>query len=493
VFENLTEALSRAFRKLTGKGVLSEKNIEEGLREVRQALLSADVNFRVVKDFVESVKQKALGQEVIKSVRPEQQIVKVVFDEMVKLMGPEYQGLSLKSDGVSVIMMVGLQGSGKTTTCAKLANYLRKKNRRVLLVAADIRRPAAIEQLEILGRENNFTVYSDRANPAEKICADALSFATKNGFDTAILDTAGRLHIDDEMMAEVERVSAVVKPDEILFVTDAMTGQDAVNSAKAFNERLSLTGVILTKMDGDARGGAAMSVKAVTGKPIKFIGTGEQVDKFEEFHPDRIASRILGMGDVVSLVERAQLEVSEEEARKMQEKLLKEEFTFEDFLKQLGHLKKMGGLKETLSLLPGIGQQLSDVPIDEKDLLHIEAMIYSMTEEERTQPELVINSVSRRLRIAKGSGVSLKEVNDLCKQFESMRKVIRQFKRMGFFGKVKMALGLGKGMLQEEAGSEPAPVSVAVARDESKMLRLRKREERKKKKKLLKKQKRRQK
>ncbi|MCX7703366.1 MAG: hypothetical protein N2234_04605, partial [Planctomycetota bacterium] len=338
----------------------------------------------------------------------------------------------------------------------------------------------------------NIPVYSDRTNPAEKICVDALSYAAKNGLDTAILDTAGRLHIDDEMMAEVERVSKAVKPDEILFVTDAMMGQDAVNSAKAFNERLPLTGVILTKVDGDARGGAAMSVKAVTGKPIKFIGTGEKIDKFEEFYPDRIASRILGMGDIVSLVEKAQAQVSEEEARKLQEKILKEEFTFDDFLKQLGHLKKMGGLKETLSLLPGIGQQLADAPIDEKDLVHIEAMIFSMTPEERRQPELVVNSVSRKLRIAKGSGVDLKSVNDLCKQFEQMRKVIRQFKRLGFFGKVKMALGMGKGLL-EEADEEVAPVRVAVAQEESKFQRMRKREERKRKKKLLKKQRRRQK
>lgn len=488
MFESLTEALGRAFRRITGRGVLTERNIREGLREIRQALLAADVNYRVVRDFIEAVTEKAVGQEVIRSVRPEQQVVKVVYDELVRLMGPEYSGLALKDDGVSVIMMVGLQGGGKTTTAVKTAYYLRKRGKHVLLVAADVRRPAAIEQLEILGRQNGFEVYSDRSSPAERICTDAVRYAREKGFDVVVLDTAGRLHIDDEMMEEVERISRIVHPDEVLFVADAMTGQDAVNSARAFNERLPLTGVVLTKMDGDARGGAAMSVKAVTGKPIKFIGTGEKVEKLEEFHPDRIASRILGMGDVVSLVERAAAEVSEEEARRLQEKLLKESFTFDDFVRQLGHIKRMGGLREMLSMLPGVGQELSQAPFDEKELLHVEAMIYSMTPEERLQPELVMNSLNRRLRIAKGSGVTLKEVNDLCKQFEQMRKLVRQFKRLGFFGRLKMAMGIGR-----ELPADDRYIGVKISVDTSKQRRKKKREERKRKRKLLKKQKRRQK
>ena len=479
MFEAMTEALQGAFKRIFGRGVLSERNIRDGLREVRRALLSADVNYRVVKDFVERVTERAVGRDVIKSVRPDQQIVKIVHDEMVQLMGPAYEGLSLRSDGVAVIMMVGLQGGGKTTSCAKLAAYLRGGGRRPLLVAADVRRPAAIEQLQVLGAKLDIEVFAQPGRKAEDICKDALGRAALGGYDVAVLDTAGRLHIDEEMMAELERVKNLTRPDEILFVADAMTGQDAVNSAKAFNERLEVTGVVLTKMDGDARGGAAMSIKAVTGKPIKFIGTGEQTDKWEEFHPDRIAGRILGMGDVVSLVERAQEAISAEEAEKLREKLLKERFTFEDFLKQLQYVKKMGGIQDMLGMLPGIGQQLAQADLDESELARVEAMVFSMTPEERATPELVTNSDSRKLRVARGSGTTLKDVNELCKQFEQMQKVMRHFKRLGFFGKLKMAMGWGK---------KAEEITVKPAGDDGKDARRRKREERKRKKKMLKKQ-----
>jgi len=483
VFETLTQSLQGIFGRLFRRGVLTERNIEDGLREVRRALLAADVNYRVVRDFIERVKQKAIGQQIIKGVRPDQQFIKIIHDELVALMGPSFEGLTLKDGDVSVVMMVGLQGGGKTTSCAKLASYLHRNGRRPLLVAADIRRPAAIEQLQTLGRQLGVEVFTELGLPAEQICADAKGHAQMVGLDVVILDTAGRLHIDEELMEELSRIKEVVAPDEILFVADAMTGQDAVNSAKAFDERLSITGVILTKMDGDARGGAAMSIKAVTGKPIKFIGTGEHLEKWEEFHPDRIASRILGMGDVVTLVERAQEAMTQEEAARLQKKLLEERFTFGDFLKQLQMVKRMGGLKDMLSMLPGVGAQLSQMEMDERELVHVEAMILSMTPEEREQPELVINSMSRRVRIARGSGVSVKDVNELCKQFEQMRKIVRQFKKAGFFGRLKLALGWGK----------KADELVIKAEDEDEIRRLRekKRKERKKKRKLLKKQRRR--
>lgn len=483
MFEALSRSLQGIFGRIFGRGVLTERNIEEGLREVRRALLSADVNYRVVRNFVDRVKEKAIGQQIIKGVRPDQQFIKIIHDELVNLMGPAFEGLRLRDGEASVVMMVGLQGGGKTTSCAKLARYLRKKGRHPLLVAADVRRPAAIEQLQTLGKQIGVEVFTELGVPAEQICADAKNHARTSGLDVVILDTAGRLHIDDELMSELERVKDMVQPEEILFVADAMTGQDAVNSAKAFNERLTITGVILTKMDGDARGGAAMSIKAVTGKPIKFIGTGEHLEKWEEFHPDRIASRILGMGDVVSLVERAQEVMTQEEAARLQKKILEERFTFGDFLKQLRMVKRMGGLKEMLGMLPGVGTQLAEMEMDERELLHVEAMILSMTPEEREQPELLINSMSRRVRVARGAGVSIKEVNELCKQFEQVRKIVRQFKKAGFFGRLKLALGWGK-------KSDELMVK-ATDEDENRRLRKKKRKERKKKRKLLKKQRRR--
>ena len=480
MFETLTQSLQSIFGRVFRRGVLTERNIEEGLREVRRALLAADVNYRVVRDFIERVKQKAIGQQIIKGVRPDQQFVKIIHDELVALMGPSYEGLALRDGQTSSIMMVGLQGGGKTTSCAKLAKFLRKNGRRPLLVAADIRRPAAIEQLQILGKQLGIEVFTELGVPAEQICADAKGHAQLLGLDVVILDTAGRLHIDDELMEELERIKQAVEPEEILFVADAMTGQDAVNSAKAFDERLGITGVVLTKMDGDARGGAAMSIKAVTGKPIKFIGTGEHLDKWEEFHPDRIASRILGMGDVVSLVEKAQEAITKEEAERLQKKLLEERFNFSDFLKQLQMVKRMGGLREMLGMLPGVGAQLSQMEMDEKELAHVEAMILSMTPQEREQPELLLNSMSRRMRVARGAGVTIKDVNELCKQFEQMRKIMRQFKKMGFFGRLKLAFGWGR----------KADELVVKPGDDEELRRLRekKRKERKKKRKLLKKQ-----
>lgn len=436
MFEAITESLQGVFRKLGLRGRLSERNIAEGLREVRMALLSADVNYKVAKDFIARVQEKALGQDVIKSVRPGEQIVKVVFDELVHLMGEADTSITDNPGGPSVVMMVGLQGGGKTTTCAKLAELLkRKRSKHPLLVAGDMQRPAAVEQLRVLGEQLDIPVYLEESGKPPDICKRALKHAASSGNDVIILDTAGRLHIDEALMAELREIRKRVKPQEIFFVADAMTGQDAVNSAKEFNEQLEITGVVLTKMDGDARGGAALSVRAVTGKPIKFVGVGEKLDKLEEFHPDRIASRILGMGDVVSLVEKAQATISEEEALKMQEKLLKEKFTLGDFLTQLQQLKRMGGIRDLLGMIPGLGSKLKGVDVDEGGVVKIEAMIQSMTPGERNFPEMIDGS--RRLRIARGSGRSVHDVNDLLKQFKQMQKMVGDFKKRGFFGKLK--------------------------------------------------------
>jgi signal recognition particle subunit SRP54 len=452
LFESITEGLSGALRKLAGSGRLTEANIEEGLRDVRKALLEADVSFKVVKDFVDRVRAKAIGQEVIKSVQPGQQIVKIVHDELVDLMGAGDSTIkrAAKSGEPTVIMMCGLQGSGKTTTCGKLARYLQGKGARPMLVAADVQRPAAIDQLKVLGEQLKVPVYAEapgwmRGKPVG-ICQRAVKEAEKNQNDFVILDTAGRLHIDAELMSELAEIKKKVEPHNIFLVTDAMTGQDAVNSAKEFNEKLPLDGLILTKLDGDARGGAALSIRAVTGKPVKFVGMGEKLEKLEEFHPDRMATRILGMGDVVTLVEKAQKVISQEEAEDQAAKMLAGAgFTLEDFLRQLQQIKKMGPIREMLALIPGLGSAMKDLPIEDKDLRGIEAIIQSMTKAERLDPDLI--NPSRRVRIAKGSGKSVQDVSALVKQFKQMQKV---FKGLGKMPGIRQMFGSGRRELEEK-------------------------------------------
>ncbi|MBI1851477.1 MAG: signal recognition particle protein [Planctomycetes bacterium] len=439
MFESITEKLTAAFSRLTSRGKLTEANIQEGLREVRQALLEADVNFKVAKDFIASVTAKAVGKEVIESIRPGQQIVKIVHDELVALMGPTDGYIHWQSSGPTVILMAGLQGSGKTTTCGKLAKYLVKKGKRPLLVAADVQRPAAIQQLQVLGKDLGVPVYAEPSGRPPKICERAIGHAKETDRDVVILDTAGRLHIDAALMQEVKEVADRTKPDEIFLVCDAMTGQDAVNSASAFHAQLPLTGVVLTKLDGDARGGAAMSVKAVTGKPIKFVGLGEKLDEFDEFHPDRMASRILGMGDVITLVEKAQASLEQGKVEKAAEAFMKDQFTFVDFLEMMQQVKKMGKMKDILSMIPGLGSQLKGVDVDDKDIGRIEAIVQSMTITERLHPELF--NGSRRKRVAQGSGTSVEAVNQLLRDFQQMRKMMKQMKGMmgGKLGRAKMA------------------------------------------------------
>ena len=445
MFNNLTEHLENVFKKLRGQGKLSEENIKEAMRDVRRALLESDVNFQVVKDFVNTVTERAVGAEVVKSITPGQQIVKVVYDEMVNLLGGTGKPLSFTGSPPFKWMIVGLQGSGKTTLSAKLALYYRKKGRKPLLVAADVYRPAAIDQLEMLGKSIAVPVFAgDRKNPVA-ICKDALAFGEKEGCDLIIFDTAGRLHVDDDMMNEAANISSEIKPQEIFFVADAMTGQDAVNAASAFHQKLSFTGVALTKLDGDARGGAALSILAVTGKPVRFAGVGEKMDALELFYPDRMASRILGMGDVVSLVEKAQEHVDIEAAKALEKKIVKAQFTLEDFKDQLIQIKKMGPLESILKMIPGMGQQLKGVTLDDKALVRIEAVINSMTRKERNKP--IIIDGKRRLRIAKGSGTTVNDVNRLLKQFFEMQKMMK--KMGGMMGKFKgmqsMASRLGFG------------------------------------------------
>ncbi len=434
MFESITQGLQSVFEKIGRKGRLTEDNVREGIREVRTALLQADVNFQVVKQFTDAVVARAVGEEVIKKVDPSQQIVKIVYDELVRLMGPVDHRIPLAEKGPTVIMMVGLQGSGKTTTCGKLAMHLQKKGAKPLLVAADIQRPAAIDQLEVLGRQLGLPVFSERGGKPVEICKKALGFAKAEGRTLVILDTAGRLHIDDDLMRELESIKKSTNPGQVFLVCDAMTGQDAVNSAKEFNERLDIDGVILTKMEGDARGGAALSIRSITGKPVKFIGTGEALDRLEEFHPERMASRILGMGDIVSLVERAQETIDRAEAEKLQKKLLEATFTLDDFMRQLQQVEKLGSMKDVLGMLPGLGQ-LQGADLDDGKLRRIKAMIQSMTPEERTHPEIL--GASRKGRIAKGSGTNAKEVADLLNDFRKMKKM------MAAVGKGKFGL-LGK-------------------------------------------------
>ena len=436
MFEGLTEKLQSAFRKLTGYGKLSEKNIADAMRDVRMALLEADVNFKVVKEFIARVSERAVGQDVLRSITPGQQVIKVVHDELVRLMGGSAEALDL-SASPALVMLVGLQGSGKTTLAGKLANMLRRKGRHPLMVACDTKRPAAIEQLVVLGKQLDMPVYADTAEPAATtIAAASLAHAQAEHLDVVILDTAGRLHVDDELMGELEAIKRRLKPGEILLVADAMTGQDAVNIAEEFDRRLGITGAVLTKLDGDTRGGAALSIRAVTGKPIKLVGIGEKPSDIDLFHPDRLASRILGMGDVVTLVEKAQEQITEEQARKLEEKIRKHSLNLEDYLAQLQQIKKMGSIESVLAMIPGMGEQLKHLQVDERQLGKVEAIIQSMSEQERRQPEIL--NGSRRTRIARGSGTTVQDVNKLLKGFEQAKKMM---KNMGKIQKGLMRMG----------------------------------------------------
>lgn len=435
MFEDLSLKLETALKKVTGQGRLTENNISDTLREIRRVLLDADVNYNVAKDFIENVKVKALGKDVIASISPGQLITKIIYDELTTLLGGGQQELRLNASGITTIMVVGLQGSGKTTFCGKLAKKLKDQKRKVLLVAADIYRPAAIEQLKLLGHQIEVEVFSLQEPDARKVATEALSYAKEKNYNTLILDTAGRLHVDEEMMKEVLDLKTIINPTETLFVVDSMTGQDAVNSAKAFNEKVNFDGIVLTKLDGDSRGGAALSIRSVVGKPIKFISNGEKLESLEIFYPDRLASRILGKGDVVSLVEKAQASFDEFETEKLEEKLRKNKFDFDDFLKQIKLIKKMGSLSSLLGMIPGLGSQIKNAPIDDKALIKVEAIINSMTKEERSTPK-VLNG-NRRKRIARGSGTSVQDVNRLIKQFGDMQKMIGNLSRKGLQGSMK--------------------------------------------------------
>ena len=424
MFDNLSERLERSFKILKGEGKITEINVAETLKDVRRALLDADVNYKVAKSFTDTVKEKALGQNVLTAVKPSQLMVKIVHDELASLMGGDTAELELKGRP-AIILMSGLQGSGKTTFSGKLARMLKaKKNRKPLLVACDVYRPAAIEQLKVLGEQIQVPVYSelDSKDPVE-IAQNAVREAKAKGYDLVIVDTAGRLAVDEQMMNEIAAIKSAINPDATLFVVDSMTGQDAVNTAREFNERLDFTGVVLTKLDGDTRGGAALSIRTVVSKPIMFIGTGEKLEAIDVFHPARMADRILGMGDIVSLVERAQEQYDEAEAKRLQKKIQKNQFDFNDFLGQIQQIKKMGNLKDLASMIPGVGKAIKDIDIDDNAFKSIEAIIYSMTPEERTRPE-ILNS-SRRTRIAKGSGTSIQDVNRLLKQFDQTRKMMK--------------------------------------------------------------------
>ncbi|MGG4169755.1 signal recognition particle protein [Rossellomorea vietnamensis] len=438
-FEGLADRLQGTIQKIRGKGKISEADVKEMMREVRLALLEADVNFKVVKQFVKKVSERAVGQEVMKSLTPGQQVIKVVQEELTNLMGGEQSQIAVAKRPPTVIMMVGLQGAGKTTTTGKLANLLRKKhNRKPLLVAADIYRPAAIKQLETIGKQLSLPVFSlgDQVSPVE-IAKKAIEKAKEEHHDYVLIDTAGRLHIDENLMGELKEIKELSNPDEIFLVVDAMTGQDAVNVAQSFNDALGISGVVLTKLDGDTRGGAALSIRSVTEKPIKFVGMGEKMDALEAFHPERMASRILGMGDVLSLIEKAQAGVDEEKAKELEHKMRTMSFTFDDFLDQLGQVRQMGPLDELLKMMPGANKMkgLDKIQVDDKQISHVEAIIQSMTGDEKTHPETI--NASRRKRIAKGSGTSIQEVNRLLKQFEDMKKMMKQMSGMQGKGKKK--------------------------------------------------------
>lgn len=433
MFQDLTEKLEGVLKKLRGHGKLSEKNVSETMREIRRVLLEADVNFRVAKDFVASVQDRALGQDVLRSITPAQQVIKIIHDELARLLGESEAGIKEASFPPTVIMLVGLQGSGKTTLAGKLAKYLKKHGKSPALVAADLQRPAAVEQLKIVGDQVGANVVAQVDSTPVKVCKDAIEIARKSANDTVILDTAGRLHVDQVLMDELVEIRKATEPQEIFFVADAMTGQDAVNTAQEFLNRLDFTGVVLTKMDGDARGGAALSIRAVTGKPIKFIGVGEKFEALEKFHPDRMASRILGMGDVVTLVEKAEQAVDREKAQKLEKKLRRQEFTLEDFYDQLQQIKNMGPLEELLKMIPGVGgKAMKGLQVDEGALVHVEAIINSMTRDERRRPNMI--NGSRRKRIAQGSGTSVQEVNKLLNQFQMMQKMVKKMSKFGMKG-----------------------------------------------------------
>jgi signal recognition particle subunit SRP54 len=441
MFQNLTEKLANAFKKFRNKGKLTEADVKEGMREVKLALLEADVNFKVVKEFIKSVTERAVGSDVLESLLPAQQIVKIVNEELIKLMGSETPKINISPKPPTVIMMVGLQGAGKTTHTGKIANLYKQKSKNPLLVACDVYRPAAVDQLKIVGESVKVPVFSmgTKISPVE-IAKAGIEHAKKNGHDMVLIDTAGRLHIDEDLMNELVNIKNAVNPTEILLVVDAMTGQDAVNVAKSFNDLLDITGVVMTKMDGDTRGGAALSVKYITGKPIKFIGTGEKLDAIEIFHPDRMASRILGMGDILSLIEKAEAAFDAKNAQEMERKLREQTFTLDDFLDQMKQVKKMGNLEQLMGMMPGVKPgALKNAEIDEKQMGRIEAIILSMTKAERTKPEII--NGSRRKRIAKGSGTSVEEVNRLLKQFDQMKKMMKQLTGMGkrrMFGGMKL-------------------------------------------------------
>jgi signal recognition particle subunit SRP54 len=431
-FEGLAKRLQGTMKKIKGKGKVSEQDVKEMMREVRLALLEADVNFKVVKQFIKDVKERAVGQEVMESLTPGQQVVKVVNEELTQLMGGEQSKIAVAQKAPTVVMMVGLQGAGKTTTTGKLALHLRKKhNRKPLMAAADVYRPAAVQQLETLGKQLDMPVFSmgDQVSPVE-IAEKAVERAKEEHNDYVLIDTAGRLHVDENLMDELENIKSAVKPDEVLLVVDAMTGQDAVNVAESFHERLGITGVVMTKLDGDTRGGAAISVKSVTGQPIKFAGTGEKTDALEPFHPERMASRILGMGDVLSLIEKAQTNVDEDKAKELERKMRSNDLTFDDFLDQLSQVKNMGPIDELLQMMPGANKMkgLKNMQVDDKQIAHIEAIVRSMTKAERDDPSLL--NASRKRRIAKGSGRNIQEVNRLIKQFDEMKKMMKQMAGM---------------------------------------------------------------
>ncbi len=424
MLDDLTEKLEKALKKITGQGKLTESNISDTLREIRRVLLDADVNYKVAKQFIDDVKEKALGKEVLASVTPGQLITKIIYDELTKLLGGSGAELTLNASGITVIMLIGLQGCGKTTFSAKLAKYLKNKKRNVLLVAADVYRPAAINQLKILGTQIDVPVFTiDGSKEPVTIASEALNYAKENGLNTVIIDTAGRLHIDEDMMNEAAAIKAKVNPTETLFVVDSMTGQDAVNSAKAFHEKVDFDGVVVTKLDGDSRGGCVLSIRAVVDRPVKFASLGEKLDSIEIFYPDRLASRILGRGDVISLVEKAQAQFDEKEAEELEEKLMANKFDFDDFLKQIKMIKKMGSLKSLLGMIPGVGSQLKNADIDDKQIVKVESIIQSMTKTERSNPKIL--NGSRRKRIAKGSGNSIQDVNRLIKQFGEMQRMVK--------------------------------------------------------------------
>ena len=445
-FEGLASKLQETIKKLKGKGKLTEKDIKEAMREVKLALLEADVNYKVVKDFINNVSEKCLGSEVMESLTPGQHVIKIVNDELTALMGNSESTINYVNNGITVIMLVGLQGAGKTTMAGKLALQIRKKNKKPLLVACDIYRPAAIKQLQVVGKQIDVPVFSmgDKVSPVD-ISKASIEYAKNNNFNVVIIDTAGRLHIDEELMTELKDIKSSINPNEIMLVVDSMTGQDAVNVSQSFNEQLDITGVVLTKLDGDTRGGAALSIKAISGKPIKFIGIGEKMNDFEVFYPDRMSSRILGMGDVLSLIEKAQAAIDEKQAKELSAKMLSQEFNLDDYLSLMGQMKKLGPLNKIIEMMPGVNaKELQGVDLGqgEKELKKREAIISSMTKKERINPNLVSSSSSRKKRIASGSGTNIQEINKFLKEFEMMKKLMKQTKNMqkgfkkGMFGKL---------------------------------------------------------